>query len=105
MSKFLKLKESELINLIQNIILEEEESNSELEQIFQEKGYSLPEACKTKVDSSSGQETSNIKACFDEFSKQNQKVMDIASALQTMMTEKGIQKESKYRRNYRNRYF
>ena len=103
MSKYLKLTESELINLIQNIIREEEEINSDVEQIFQEKGVTLPEACKTKVDQSTGQETSNLKACFDEFTKQNEKVMGIATALQSMMTSKGIQTESR-RRVYNRRY-
>jgi hypothetical protein len=101
MAKYLKLTESDLINLIHNIISEEEETTSDVEQIFQEKGITLPEACKTKVDQTTGQETSNIKACFDEFSKQNQKVMEIATALQSMMTEKGIQSESRYRNKSR----
>ena len=103
MSKYLKLTESELINLIQNIIREEEEMTSDGEQIFQEKGVTLPEACKTKVDQSTGQETSNLKACFDEFTKQNEKVMGIATALQSMMTSKGIQTESR-RRVHNRRY-
>lgn len=103
MSKYLKLRESELINLIQNIIREEEEMTSDVEQIFQEKGVSLPEACKTKVDQSTGQETSNLKACFDEFTKQNEKVMGIATALQSMMASKGIQAES--RRGLSNRRY
>ena len=103
MSKYLKLRESELIDLIQNIIREEEEMTSDVEQIFQEKGVTLPEACKTKIDQSTGQETSNLKACFDEFTKQNEKVMGIASALQSMMTSKGIQTES--RRGLSNRRY
>jgi len=103
MSKYLKLTESELINLIQNIIKEEEEMTSDVEQIFQEKGVTLPEACKTKVDQSTGQETSNLKACFDEFTKQNEKIMGIATALQSMMASKGIQTESR-RRVYNRRY-
>ena len=91
----------QLENLIRRIVKEQEEEN-ELTSIFKEKGYSsIPEACKSTTDPSTGEITSNVKECFEEFQKANQQVMDIANALRSLMDEKGIQMES---RRYRRRF-
>lgn len=85
----------QLEDLIRRIIREQEGEN-ELTSIFAEKGYSnVPDACKSKTDPSTGEVTSNVKLCFEEFQKANQQVMDIANALRELMDEKGIQVESK----------
>lgn len=93
---------------IENIlrrILREEEEESELTSIFKEKGYSnIPEACKPSTDTSTGEVSSNIKLCFEEFQKANQQVMDIANALKGLMDEKGIQAESRRRSLNRRRF-
>ena len=98
----MKATQKQLENLIRRIIKEEGEGENELTTIFTEKGYSnIPEACKSKTDASTGEVTSNVKLCFEEFQKANQQVMDIANALRELMDEKGIQSES---RRYRRRY-
>lgn len=92
----MKSTQRQLENLIRRIIREQEEGENELTSIFAEKGYSnVPEACKSKTDPSTGEVTSNVKLCFEEFQKANQQVMDIANALRELMNEKGIQMESK----------
>jgi hypothetical protein len=98
----MKATQRQLENLIRRIVREQEEGENELTNIFSEKGYSnIPEACKSKTDPSTGEVTSNVKLCFEEFQKANQQVMDIANALRELMDEKGIQMES---RRYRRRY-
>ena len=100
----MKATQRQLENLIRRIVREQEEGENELTTIFAEKGYTdsnVIDACKSKTDPSTGEVTSNIKLCWDEFNKANQKVMDIANALEKLMDEKGIQMES---RRYRRRY-
>lgn len=88
-------KQRQVEKLIKRIIKEEDQEN-ELTAIFKDEGYSnVPEACKSKTDPSTGEVTSNVKLCFEEFQKANQQVMDIANALRELMNEKGIQMESK----------
>ena len=97
-----RLNERKLERLLRRIVKEEEEASDELTSIFTEKGYSnIPNACKPETDVSTGEVSSNIKMCFEEFQKANQQVMDIANALRELMDEKGIQSES---RRYRRRY-
>lgn len=95
MRRTVKLNERDLSRIVRRIFEEEE---SELTSIFKEKGYSnIPEACKSSTDTSTGEISSNIKSCFDEFQKANQQVMDIANALKSLMDDKGIQAESRRR--------
>lgn len=95
-----KYNETRILNSIRRILIEQE-TEDEVTAIFKEKGYgNIPEACKPKTDTTTGQISSNIKECFVEFEKANQQVMDIANALKELMKQKGIQESRRYRGRY-----